>query len=111
MQSMSLRYFQREGSKALEAEGRQGVAEPVLLTGRDQEYLLLPVQAESRGHLMDLVEGWSAVLALRAGQKRAVAAGLDALSDEEIQREVRATRKGARKKAAPKKSIKPKSAR
>ncbi|MBS1985048.1 MAG: hypothetical protein JST16_12835, partial [Bdellovibrionales bacterium] len=40
MQSMSLRYFQREGSKALEG---QGVAEPVLLTGRDQEYLLLPV--------------------------------------------------------------------
>jgi len=99
MQSMSLRYFQREGSKALEG---QGVAEPVLLTGRDQEYLLLPVAPEARGHLLDLVEGWSAVLALRAGQRKAVAAKLDRLSDEEIRVEVRAARKvrrsvGARK--------------
>ena len=90
MQSMSLRYFQREGGKSLEGGG---VAEPVLLTGRDQEYLLLPVAPESRGQLLDLVEGWTAVLALQAGQRRAVKAGLDRLTEAEIQAEVRAARK------------------
>ncbi len=90
MQSMSLRYFQREGSKALES---QGVAEPVLLTGRDQEYLLLPVAPEVRGEVLDLVEGWTAVLALRAGQRKAVKAGLDRMTEAEIQAEVRAARK------------------
>lgn len=90
MQSMSLRYFQREGGKSLDLEG---VAEPVLLTGRDQEYLLLPVAPESRSQLLDLVEGWTAVLALQAGQRRAVKAGLDRLTVDEIQAEVRAARK------------------
>lgn len=90
MQSMSLRYFQREGSKALES---QGVAEPVLLTGRDQEYLLLPVAPEARGQMLDLVEGWTAVLALRAGQRKAAKAGLDRLTESEIKDEVRAARK------------------
>ena len=97
MQSMSLRYFQREGSKALES---QGVAEPVLLTGRDQEYLLLPVAPEARGQMLDLVEGWTAVLALRAGQRRAVKAGLDRLTEAEIQAEVRAARKKPKRKPA-----------
>ena len=95
MQSMSLRYFQREGSKALES---QRVAEPVLLTGRDQEYLLLPVEPEVRSQLLDMVEGWSAVLALRTGQRKAVKAGLDRLTDAEIQAEVRAGRKKPKRK-------------
>lgn len=97
MQSMSLRYFQREGSKALES---QGVAEPVLLTGRDQEYLLLPVAPEARGQMLDLVEGWTAVLALRAGQRKAQKAGLDRLTEAEIQAEVRAARKKPKRKPA-----------
>lgn len=97
MQSMSLRYFQREGSKALES---QGAAEPVLLTGRDQEYLLLPVAPEARGQLLDMVEGWTAVLALRAGQRRAAKAGLDRLTEAEIQAEVRAARKKPKRKPA-----------
>lgn len=97
MQSMSLRYFQREGSKALES---QGVAEPVLLTGRDQEYLLLPVAPEARGQMLDLVEGWTAVLALRAGQRKALKAGLDRLTEAEIQAEVRATRKKPKRNPA-----------
>lgn len=97
MQSMSLRYFQREGSKALES---QGVAEPVLLTGRDQEYLLLPVAPEARGQMLDLVEGWTAVLALRAGQRKALKAGLDRLTEAEIQTEVRATRKKPKRNPA-----------
>lgn len=96
MQSMSLRYFQREGGKSLEAEG---VAEPVLLTGRDQEYLLLPVAAESRSQLLDLVEGWTAVLALQAGQRRAVRAKLDRLTEDEIRAEVRAARETVKKKS------------
>ena len=92
---MSLRYFQREGAKALEGGG---VAEPVLLTGRDQEYLLLPVEPEARGQLLDLVEGWTAVLTLRAGQRRAVAAKLDRLTEDEIQAEVRAVRRKPKRK-------------
>lgn len=102
MQSMSLRYFQREGAKALEAEG---VAEPVLLTGRDQEYLLVPVEPQARARLLDLVEGWTAVEALRSGQRRAAAAGLDRMTDDEIEAEVRTARIATKKMAKKAKRI------
>ena len=72
----------------------------MLLTGRDQEYLLLPVTPEARGQLLDMVEGWTAVLALRAGQRRAQNAGLDRMTEDEIQAEVRAARKKPKRKSA-----------
>lgn len=101
MHTIPLREFQREGTKslqALKALGPSNSAQPVLLSGREQDYLLLPIPEEDRSGLMDLVEGLSAVLALRQGQRRAAAIGLDAMSAEDIDNEIRAARKARKRK-------------
>lgn len=72
--------------------------EPWILAGRDQEYLLLPVTPENRSALLDLVEGLAAVLALRQDQARAVEAGLDRLTMDEIDAEIGAARKAAKRR-------------
>lgn len=95
MKTIPLRDFQREGAKAL---GGEASLEPWILAGRDQEYLLLPVTPENRSALLDLVEGLAAVLALRQDQARAVEAGLDKLTPDEIDAEIRAARKAAKRR-------------
>ena len=90
MKTMPLRDFQREGAKAF---GSSVVAEPWLLAGRDQEFILIPVTTANRAAALDLAEGLMAVMALRQDQADAVAAGLDRLSLEEIDAEIRKTRK------------------
>ncbi len=93
MKTIPLRDFQREGAKALGA----GVStEPWLLAGREQEFLLLPVTPETRMGMLDLAEGLAAVAALRQDQARAVESGLDQLTADEIDAEIRAARKAAK---------------
>jgi hypothetical protein len=93
MKTIPLRDFQREGAKAL---GGLTSGEPWLLAGREQEFVLLPVTPENRANLMDLIEGLAAVMALRQGQARAVEAGLDQLTLDEIDAEIAAVRKAAK---------------
>ncbi len=95
MKTIPLRDFQREGAKAL---GGETSLEPWILAGRDQEFLLLPVTPENRSALLDLVEGLAAVLALRQDQARAVEAGLDRLTLDEIDAEIGAARKAAKRR-------------
>lgn len=95
MKTIPLRDFQREGAKAL---GGGSSIEPWLLAGREQEFLLLPVTPETRATLVDLAEGLAAVAALRQDQMRAVEAGLDQLSMEAIDAEIREARKAARRR-------------
>ena len=93
MKTIPLRDFQREGAKAL---GIGVSTEPWLLAGREQEFLLLPVTPESRMAMLDLAEGLAAVAALRQDQARAVEAGLDQLTMDEIDAEIRTARKAAK---------------
>ena len=93
MKTMPLRDFQREGPKAF---GSAMGAEPWLLAGRDKEFILIPVTPANRSAALDLAEGLMAVMALRQDQAEAVAAGLDRLTPEAIDAEIRATRKAMR---------------
>ena len=90
MKTIPLRDFQREGAKAF---GITRSIEPWLLAGREQEFVLLPVTPENRSAVMDLAEGLAAVMALRQDQARSVEGGLDQLSLEEIDEEIRNARK------------------
>jgi len=95
LKTMSLREFQREGVKAL---GPGFSAEPLLLTGRDRELVLLQVPPDDRTSVLDLVEGLAAVLALRQDQERAAEAGLDQTPMAEVEAEIRAAREGIRQR-------------
>src|SRR5665811_1577635 len=95
MKTIPLREFQREGAKAL---GAGFSAEPLLLTGRDREFVLLQVSPDNRTAVLDLAEGLAAVLALRQGQDRAVETGLDQISVEDIEAEIRDARKSIRQR-------------
>ena len=94
MKTIPLRDFQREGAKAL---GVASSTEPLLLAGREQEFVLLPVTAENRSAVLDLAEGLAAVMALRQDQLRAVEAGLDRLSLGEIEAEIQNARRALRR--------------
>ena len=61
MRTILLREFQREGVKAL---GTGFSCEPLLLTGRDQEFVLFQVSPHNRNAVLDFAEGLAAVLAL-----------------------------------------------
>jgi hypothetical protein len=95
MKTIPLRDFQREGARALGVGTSMG---PWILAGREQEFLLLPVSPENRLTMLELVEGLSAVLALRQDQARAVETGLDRLTMDEIDAEIKASRKAARRR-------------
>jgi len=95
VKTMPLRDFQREGAKAL---GIGASTEPWLLAGREQEFLLLPVTPENRMSMLDLAEGLAAVAALRQDQARAVEAGLDQITTDEIDAEIRAVRRAAKRR-------------
>jgi hypothetical protein len=95
MKTIPLREFQREGVKAL---GPGSAAEPWLLTGRDREFVLLPVPRDERTAVLDLAEGLAAVLALRQDQDRAVEAGLDRTSMADVEAEIRAARRSTRQR-------------
>jgi hypothetical protein len=93
MRTIPLRDFQREGAKAL---GAGSSAEPLLLAGRDQEFVLLQVSPDNRTAVLDLAEGLAAVWALHQDQDGAVKAGLDQISMEEVEAEIREARKSIR---------------
>jgi hypothetical protein len=93
MRTIPLRDFQREGVKAL---GAGTSAEPLLLAGRDREFVLFQVSPDNRTAVLDLAEGLAAVMALRQDQEQAVEARLDQISTEEIEAEIREARKTIR---------------
>ncbi len=98
MRTIPLRDFQREGVKAL---GAGSSAEPLLLTGRDREFVLFQVSPDNRTAVLDLAEGLAAVLDLRQDQDRAVETGLDQISMEDIEAEIREARKSIRSRKRP----------
>lgn len=95
MKTIPLRDFQREGAKAF---GITPAIEPWLLAGRDQEFILLPETPENRSAVMDLAEGLAAVMALCQDQARSVELGLNQLSMDEVDEEIRDARKALRRR-------------
>jgi hypothetical protein len=95
LRTIALRDFQREGVKAL---GDKVSTEPWLLAGRDQEFVLLPLSQGNRTAMLDLADGLAAVLALRQDQARAVEAGLDRLTMDEIEAEISDARKALKRR-------------
>jgi len=95
MKTIPLRDFQRESVRAL---GPGFPAEPLLLRGRNREFVLLPAPPGDRTAVLDLAEGLAAVLALRRDQDRAVEAGLDQTSMADVEAEIRAARKSIRQR-------------
>ena len=90
MRQVALREFRTRGVKALGQDEGQGL---VVLSGRQGPvFFLVPVQPgdlESQGR--ELLRA-QAKASLRAWQLRAQALGLDRLSDEEIDAEIKASR-------------------
>ena len=95
MRTIPLREFQREGAKAF---GNATALEPWILSGREQEYLLVPITSENRMAVLDLAEGLLAVMSLRLDQAASVAKGMDQLSMDEIDAEIGLARAARRKK-------------
>lgn len=95
MKTIPLRDFQREGAKAF---GEMAPDEPWLLSGRNQEFLLMPLSPENRTTILDLAEGFAAVMALRMDQAQAAKAGLDQLRPEEIDAEIRDARRALKRR-------------
>lgn len=88
MYTLALRDFQRQGGKALP----ERFFEPFLLQGRGEEFLALRVPPNIPADLLDELQGFAAVMALRENQFRAVESGLDKLSMEDVEAEIRVSR-------------------
>jgi hypothetical protein len=96
MQILALRDFQRQGGKALPDK----LYEPVLLQGRDEEYVVLRLPKDVPMGLLDEILGFAAIMALRENQARAVETGLDQLPMDEIEAEIKEARRERKRKAA-----------
>jgi hypothetical protein len=94
MYTLALRDFQRQGGKALP----EGFFEPFLLLGRGEEFLALRVPLNIPADLLDELQGFAAVMALRENQARAVESGLDQLTMAEVETEIKAARAERRKR-------------
>jgi len=94
MFTLALRDFQRQGGKALPEQ----FYEPFLMQGRGEQFLALRVSLNIPAELLDELQGFAAVLALRENQARAVEAGLDQLSLADVEAEIRASRTERRKR-------------
>ncbi len=97
MDSIALRDLQQRGAKALPHADR-----PVVVTGRSGPlFLLVPADPGNLAEQEREIRRAMARADLRAWQERAVEAGLDRLSDEEIEAEIAAMRAARRGKAGP----------
>ncbi len=88
MYTLALRDFQRQGGKALP----EGFFEPFLLQGRGEEFLALRVPLNVPAELLDELQGFAAVMALRENQARALESGLDQLTMADVEAEIKAAR-------------------
>jgi len=85
---MTLRDFQQRGAASLPPGDP---ADPLLLSGRNGQFFLIPVTADV-GLQYEALRQALAVMSIRETQLRAREAGLDRMSMEDIQAEIRAAR-------------------
>jgi antitoxin (DNA-binding transcriptional repressor) of toxin-antitoxin stability system len=97
MRQISLREFRVRGAAALKAAAP---GEPVVLAGRGgPAYILIPVEGNFADQERELLRA-QALASLKAGWLRARRTGLSQLSAAEIDREVTAARREARRRDA-----------
>ncbi|MEO5969893.1 MAG: hypothetical protein ABIQ95_08195 [Bdellovibrionia bacterium] len=93
MRAKALRELQQQGEKAISSQ------EPILLTNRKGPVgVLIPVTQESLPFLQAETEKWMALQSLKKTWALAREVGLDQLSLEEINQEVKQARRKIRKK-------------
>ena len=99
MRTMALRDFQQRGTASLPPGD---AADPLLLSGRNGQYFLVPVTGADVGRQYEALRQALAILSIRESQLKAREAGLDRMTLEEINREIRAARAERRARVIPK---------
>lgn len=96
MRQVSIREFRLKGSEAL---GKVQPGEAVILSGRSgPAFFLIPAQGGAMDLMEEELKAALAMSSLREGWRRAKESGLDQLSLEEINAEIRLARKERGKK-------------
>ena len=93
MRTLALRDFQQRGVASL-PPGEPG--DPLLLSGRTSQFFLVPVQGGDVGRQYEALRQALAILSIRETQLQAREAGLDGMTMEDIQAEIRASRAARR---------------
>lgn len=89
MRTMALRDFQQRGTAGLP----QGdAADPLLLSGRNSQFFLIPVTGTDVGRQYDALRQALALLSIRETQLKAHEAGLDRMTMDDIEAEIRDAR-------------------
>ena len=88
MRSMALRDFQQRGAASLPPGDP---ADPLLLSSRNGQYFLVPVLGDA-SRLYEALRQALAVLSIRETQLRARDLGMDAMTMDDIEDEIRAAR-------------------
>jgi hypothetical protein len=88
--TVALRDFQRQAGKALP----ENFYEPFLMQGRGEQFLAIRVSLNIPAELLDELQGFAAIAALRENQARAVESSLDQLTMAEVEAEIKAARAG-----------------
>jgi len=98
MRTMALRDFQQRGAASL-PEGSPG--DPLLLSGRNGQYFLIPVTGADVGLQYEALRQALAIMSIHETQLKARETGMDRMTMEDIQSEIRAARaeRRARKSA------------
>ena len=89
MRTMSLRDFQQRGVASLPPGDAD---DPLLLSGRNGQFFLIPVTGTDVSSQYEALRQALAVLSIRQTQLRAREAGLDRMTMEDIEAEIRASR-------------------
>ena len=94
MRTMALRDFQQRGASSLPPGDP---ADPLLLSGRHGQFFLVPVLGADVGRQYEALRQALAILSIRDTQLRAREEGLDRMTMEDIEGEIRAARAERRK--------------
>ena len=97
MRTMALRDFQQRGAACLPPGD---AADPLLLSGRHGQYFLVPVSGPDVGRQYEALRQALAILSIRETQLKAREAGLDRMTMDEIDAEIRAARAERRRHKA-----------
>ena len=89
MRTMALRDFQQRGVASLPPGD---ASEPVLLSGRNGQFFLVPVSGPDVGRQYEALRQALAIFSIRETQLKAREAGLDRMTLEEIEGEIKAAR-------------------
>jgi len=97
MRTMALRDFQQRGVASL-PPGE--ASDPLLLSGRNGQFFLVPVSGPDVGRQYEALRQALAIFSIQETQLKAREAGLDRMTVEDIEAEIRAARAERRRAGA-----------